>query len=293
MVIPIVDTHIHLYDTSRPGGVPWPRETDPILYRPVLPKDFDKVADANGVTATIVIEASTVLEDNQWVLDLIKHAPGRYIGMVGHLDIGETGFEKNLRQLAKDPRFVGLRLKTRLRGDAFFNDAVWRDFQIMADMGQTLDVLMGKFTLEEVNEIATRTPKLKIMINHVTGHPIDGKPRTAKWLSDVRKVAKHPHVYCKLSGMFQRSVQRPPSLEIDYYRPTLDALWQAFGAERLVYGSNWPVTDRGGTYADYKKVVMDYLEPKGGKAVERVLYKNALEFYGLELNSRARELQTN
>ena len=77
--IPIIDTHIHLYDTTRPEGVPWPPETDKVLYKPILTEHFDKVSDENGVNATVIVEASKWIPDNQWVLDLVKHDPNRYI----------------------------------------------------------------------------------------------------------------------------------------------------------------------------------------------------------------------
>ena len=86
--IPIIDTHIHLYDTTRPEGVPWPPETDKVLYKPILTEHFDKVTDENGVNATVIVEASKWIPDNQWVLDLVKHDPNRYIGLVGSLEIG-------------------------------------------------------------------------------------------------------------------------------------------------------------------------------------------------------------
>ena len=67
--IPVIDTHIHLYDTTRDGGVPWPPPSDQVLYRPTLPKHFDKVTSVNGVKATVIVEASDIVVDNQWVLD--------------------------------------------------------------------------------------------------------------------------------------------------------------------------------------------------------------------------------
>ena len=64
--VPVIDTHIHLYDTAR--KLPWPPKDDQVLYRPVLPKHFDEVAEENGITATVIVEASEWLPDNQWVL---------------------------------------------------------------------------------------------------------------------------------------------------------------------------------------------------------------------------------
>lgn len=280
--IPIVDTHIHLYDTSRPAGVPWPPESDTVLYRPVLPPDFAKECDENGISATVIVEASALLEDNQWILDLVKNQPERYIGLVGSLEIGTPDFASNLKQLSKDPRFVGIRMRERPRGESFFNDAVWRDLELLKDMDQTLDVLMSAFSVQDVYQIAQRIPNLKILMNHVAGANIDGKAVDPDWAKALAKAARNPNVHCKVSGLFQQSHQQPSPTKLAFYKPVLDELWNTFGEDRLIYGSNWPVTMRGGSYASYKAVVMEFLEPKGKRAMEKILAENAYSFYGLK-----------
>ena len=280
--IPIVDTHIHLYDTTRAEGVPWPPESDTVLYRPVLPPDYAKVCEENGITATVIVEASGLLADNQWVLDLVKDDPDRYIGLVGSLEVGTPDFAANLKKLSGDPRYVGIRMRERSRGDGYFNDAVWRDLKLLADLDQTLDVLMFEFSLQDVDMIAQLIPHLKILINHVAGADINGKPVDPVWAKDLALAARNPNVYCKVSGLFQQSHQQPSPVDLAFYKPVLDELWKTFGEDRLVYGSNWPVTDRGGSYASYKAVVMEFLEPKGQTAMEKILAGNAYSFYGLE-----------
>ena len=279
--IPIIDTHIHLYDTTREEGVPWPPKTDHVLYRPILPKDFNAVAKENDITATVIVEASKWVPDNQWVLDLVKHDPKRYIGLVGSLEIGTDGFAGDLKRLSKDKRYVGIRMRERPGGDKFFTDDVWRDLQLLSDMDQTLDVLMFQFSLEDVAMVAERLPKLKILVNHVAGANIEGKSPDPKWIAGVKKAAAHSNVYCKISGLFQQSHRQPSPTGVEFYKSTLDVLTEEFGADRLVYGSNWPVSMRGGRYADYKKVVFDYYAPRGRDTMEKLLYKNALLFYGL------------
>ena len=280
--IPIIDTHIHLYDTSRAEGVPWPPETDKVLYKPILTKDFDRVSDENGVNATVIVEASKWVSDNQWVLDLVKHDPDRYIGLVGSLEIGTPDFKKYLFQLSKDKRYVGIRMRERPGGDSFFeNEAVWADLRLLADMDKTLDVLMFQYSIEDVDMVAKRLPNLKILMNHVAGADIEGKPADTKWVADVQKVAKNPNVYCKISGLFQQSHRQPSPKDASFYKSELDVLLDAFGEERVIYGSNWPVTMRGGTYAEYLAVVKAYFADKPRSAQEKYFYRNALKFYGL------------
>jgi L-fuconolactonase len=279
--IPIIDTHIHLYDTARPTGVPWPPKSDKVLYRPVLPAHFNEVADANGVAATVIVEASGRLSDNQWVLDLVKDDPGRYVGLVGHLSVGTDSFAKNLKDLSEDPRYVGIRIGDLSENPAFLTDAVWRDLELLAAMDQTLDVLLNEGDLEHVATIADRVPNLKILMNHAGGINLDGEALDADWLTAFNKAASYPNVSCKVSGLFQRSGRSPAPKDLTFYEPILDAMWKAFGEDRLIYGSNWPVTMRGGEYSEYKAIVMDYFSPKGRQTLEKLLYRNAQKFYGL------------
>ena len=280
--IPIIDTHIHLYDTTRPEGLPWPPPSDTVLYRPILPADFDKVSDENQITATVIVEASEWIPDNQWVLDLVKHDPHRYIGLVGSLEIGTPEFGEHLETLSKDERYVGIRLRERPRGDRFFQEeAVWKDLALLAEMDQTLDVLMFQFSLDDVDRMAKRLPKLRILINHVAGANIEGQPADTDWVAAVKKVAQNPNVHCKISGLFQQSHRQPSPKDAAFYHPQLDVLWAAFGEDRLIYGSNWPVTMRGGTYGEYLSIVQAYVASKPRAAREKFFYQNALQFYDL------------
>lgn len=277
----ILDTHIHLYDTGRKGGVPWPPPDDDVLYRPTLPPHFDAICRANGVTATVIVEASGLVDDNQWVLDLVKHNPKRYVGVVGNLLVGTPEFAKNLDRFTADSRYVGIRLRERPGGEAFFTQAVWRDLKLLADKGITLDVLLANFDLDDVALIAKRLPKLKILINHLTGLTITGAPADPAWATKVRAAANFPNVYCKVSGIFQRSGRMPAPKNVSYYAPIFEVVWQAFGENRIIYGSNWPVTDRGGEYGDQLATIRAHFAPKGHRVLNKLFWENAAAFYGV------------
>ena len=274
----IIDTHIHLYDTNRSEGVDWPPVTDKVLHRPVLTEHFDEVADRAGIASTVVVEASSRVEDNQWILDLVKHNPDRYLALVGNLPIGADEFPSLLERFSKDSRFVGLRMRDRPGGDAFFNDAVWRDLGLLAEKGLTLDVLIHNFTLDEVTEVAKRLPDLKIMINHLGGLNITHEPFDAAWKQAIEKAAQYENVYCKVSGIFQRAGVKPTPKDRSFYAPVFEVVFEAFGEDRVVYGSNWPVSDRGGRYIEQIKIIQSYFTVD----IHRKLFvKNAMKFYGL------------
>ncbi|SVC13047.1 uncharacterized protein METZ01_LOCUS265901, partial [marine metagenome] len=266
--IPVIDTHIHLYDTTRKGGVPWPKTSDQVLYRPVLPEHYDKVTKANSVTATVIVEASDLVEDNQWILDLVAHNPKHYVGVVGNLPVGTPEFTKHLERFAKDKRYVGIRLRSFAEGVDGFNDAVWRDLKMLSDKGLTLDVLMANFNLDDIVLIAKRLPKLKILINHLTGLIINGVPAQAAWTKKVQAAAQYPNVYCKVSGIFQRSNRMPAPKNVAYYAPIFEVVWEAFGEDRIIYGSNWPVTDRGGEYGEQLAIIHEHFSAKGQGVTE-------------------------
>ena len=289
--LPIIDTHIHLYDTNRPEGVDWPPSTDKVLHRPVLTEQFDEVADRAGIASTVVVEASSRVEDNQWILDLVKHNPNRYLALVGNLPIGTDEFPSLLERFSKDSRFVGLRMRNRPGGDAFFTDAVWRDLALLSEKGLTLDVLIHNFTLDEVTQVAKQLPDLKIMINHLGGLVIKRNFPYTEWEKSIMKAAAQPNVFCKVSGIFERSGTQPVPKERSFYAPVLKTVFKAFGEDRIVYGSNWPVTDRGGSYSEQfgiirSSLISEFMKREDGKnrvsLANKFFHENAVKFYGLD-----------
>ena len=136
----MIDTHIHLYDPTRPQGVPWPAKTDTLLYKPTLPETFAAMVRPLGITGTVVVEASPWVEDNQWVLDLAKEHRV-IVGLVGHLEAGGEGFAANLSRFAKNPLFRGIRLNGGAIGNGMARPGFVQDLERLADAGLMLDAI--------------------------------------------------------------------------------------------------------------------------------------------------------
>ena len=127
----IIDTHTHFYDPTRPGGVPWPAKGSK-LYRTVLPADWLAVASPHGIKETVVVEASLLVEDNQWILNLAAKEKS-IVGFVGHLDPGDE-FATNLKRFAANPIFRGIRWSGNFLLDEAKHDSVLAGAKLLADL---------------------------------------------------------------------------------------------------------------------------------------------------------------
>ena len=276
----IIDTHTHFYDPARPEGVPWPNKNDALLYRTVLPAEFARLTGPLGVTGTVVVEASPWLEDNQWVLDLAAKEP-LLVGMVGNLTPGSDGFAAQLDRFAKNPLFRGLRILGASLGEGLSRKPFVDDLRRLADTDRELDVNGRPDMLPDVARLAREIPKLRIVINHVANARIDGKPPDAAWLSGMRSAAAGENVFCKVSALVESTGRREGDApaDVEYYRPVLDALWQTFGEGRLIYGSNWPVSERFAPYRTVLGIVREYFTARGSTAAKKFFAANAQAAY--------------
>ena len=272
----IIDTHTHFYDPTRPEGVPWPNPNDEVLYRRVMLEDYKTLAVPEGVTGTVVVEASKWLEDNQWILDLAVEE-SFIVGFVGHLE-PITDFEANLNRFSANPLFRGIRLgggHLQAIGDRTFLASIEK----LAAKELTLDLLINPEALLILPTLVEHTPKMRIVINHIAGARISEQPPDPSWVSAIREVARYPNIYCKVSGLAEHTGQIPAPTDVAYYTPTVDVLWDAFGEDRLIYGSNWPVSERFAPYKVVQQIVNDYFSAKGDAVKAKFFWQNAKAAY--------------
>lgn len=278
--VPAIDTHTHFYDPTRPQGVPWPGRDDRLLYRRVLPDDFTRLARPHGVAGTVVVEASPWVEDNAWLLDLAVRYP-TIRGVVGRLLPESDDFGRHLDRFARDRRFRGIRIThDELRQGldrGRFHDAMAR----LAQHDLVLDVNGGPDLPADVARLARRHRDLRVVINHAANVRADGKAVPRAWRRGMAEAAEHRNVACKVSALVEgtgRTAGDAPR-DVAFYLPVLDALWDRFGEDRLLYGSNWPVSERFASYATVFRLVDEYARGKGRAAREKVLARNAAAVY--------------
>jgi len=272
----IIDTHTHFYDPARPQGIPWPPADNELIYRTVLPHHHRALAAAEGVTGTVVVEASAWLDDNQWILDLAARDPW-IVGFIGHIDPGD-GFAERLARFAEHPKFLGIRL-----GGSYFDNlhagTILQDVEELAKNLLALDVLVRGEQIDAVGAVARLFPELRIVIDHIAHVAIDGGEPDAAWQDAMARVAQCRNVYCKVSALPEQAVIQPAPSEPAYYTPTLGALWRIFGEDRVIFGTNWPVSDRAADFATVVAIVRDYVAGLGPEMAAKFWYANGRKAY--------------
>jgi predicted TIM-barrel fold metal-dependent hydrolase len=273
-----IDCHTHFYDPRRPQGVPWPAQGSS-LYRTVLPKHLRALPQALPVTGTVIVEASSWLEDNQWLLDLADEDPF-VVGIVGHLNPGTPAFAGHLKRFAKNRLYRGIRVGQAVVASALKSGDL-SDLKRLSEHDLQLDVNGGPTMPAVVAQLARRLPELRIVVNHIGNVRITKQAPPREWAQGIRAAAGHKHVYCKVSALVEgaaRGGAKAPT-DVAFYRPYLDILWDAFGDNRLIYGSDWPVSERAADYKTQQKIVLDYVNQRGPDASRQFFATNARAAY--------------
>lgn len=280
--IPIIDTHIHLFDPTRPQGVPWPNKNNTVLYQPALPERYRKIAAPLGITGAIEVECSTWLEDNQWVLD-VAAKDTILVGTVGDLEPGQPEFRRQLERFHKNPLFRGIRygnLWGRNLGAELSRPEFISDLKALAEAGLELDTANPNPALiAAVVRLTDQVPDLRVVIDHLPqlNPPADAAARDA-YQADLRELGKRLQVYVKVSEVLRRVDGRVPD-DLNFYRPRLDEIWDVFGQDRLLYASDWPNSDQWAPYPQVLSIVREYFTAKGPAVAEKFFWKNSVAAY--------------
>jgi len=274
-----IDTHIHLFDTEREQGVPWPPKDDPVKYKPTLPSRFRETVEGLHVEGAVAVEASPWVEDNRWLLET-AHTDSIMVGVVGNLEPGTPDFPSLLEELASDSLFKGIR-SGNLWGRDFHagvrSDAYVSDVAQLAEAGLSLDSANPSVgLLEDVLVLTDKVPTLQVVLDHLPKlfPPPD---EAARFTTVLREISQRPNIAVKVSA-----VLRPgEGYDLAVYKDKLDEMWETFGADRVLYGSDWPNSLPLGSYKQVLAIVQEYFATKSPQEQAKYFRENAKRVYRL------------
>lgn len=270
-----MDSHQHFwrYDAAQ---YPWIPPGSP-LQRDWLPHDLAPLLSAAGLDGSIAVQARQTLAESRWLLELADKSPIIH-GVVGWVDLRSERVEEQFAELSRHPKFVGVRHVVQDEPDVNFmlGEEFLRGIALLRRYGLTYDILIFPRQLPAAIELVRRFPQQPFVLDHLAKPAIrDGT--LSPWQEQMRELAQAPNVVCKISGMVTEA--RRDGWKADDFTPYLDAVFDAFGARRLMFGSDWPVCLLAGSYAQVFAIVADYIARLSADEKQAVLDETARAFY--------------
>lgn len=274
-----IDSHQHFWKYS-PTEYPWIGAGMERIAHDFVPADLEAVAGPHEIRGSVAVQARQSAEESRWLLELADANP-IIRGVVGWVDLRSADVADELARFAVHDKFVGVRHVVQDEPDPRFllGDAFVRGLGHLHHFDLVYDLLLYPPQLPAAAELVGRLPEQPFVLDHLA------KPRIktgaiTEWRSDIESLARHENVTCKLSGMVTEAAWRQWQ-QADFV-PYLDVALAAFGPERLMFGSDWPVCLVAGEYAEVVGIVKDFIAALSAAEQEAIWGGTATHVYGLE-----------
>ena len=274
-----IDSHQHFwrYDAARDG---WIKDSMSVLKRDFLPEELEGECKANGIDATIAVQAD---QSEAETLFLLKLAEGskRIAGVVGWVDLRSPRVEERLRFFSQCKKLRGFQHIAQAEPDERFLVSLdfLRGMAQLQEFGFSYDILVYPRQLGAAIELVWQFPEQRFVVDHMAKPEIKAG-RRQPWATHMRTIAQNSNVYCKLSGLVTEADWHHWTLE-DMI-PYLDIVFEAFGPDRLMFGSDWPVCLLAASYRQVKQLIESYVEAHAAEHKQDIFGGNAMRFYGVK-----------
>lgn len=251
------------------------------IRRDYLPEDLKPILEENGVSGTILVQADQSEAETKFLLQ--QGNEHSFIkGVVGWIDLSGHDVEDRLTYHSQYPLFKGVRHTVwDEEGEFMLDSRFQRGISVLEKLGLTYDLLVFDYQLSGAVLLVQKFPQQPFVLDHMGKPQITPDGPSVQWEQFIRKLASNENVYCKLSGMFTET----PGLkwEYAYFLPYLDVVAEAFGPERLMFGSDWPVSLSAATYQNVLSLIRNYFSSFSEVEIRKIMGENAVRFYNLDL----------
>ena len=274
-----IDAHHHFwrYDPVEYGWIP---DEASMLRRDFLPRHLEREIEAAGVSGVVSVQARQTLGETRALLAMARRHDF-ILGVVGWVPLVDSGVAGILERFAEEPRLKACRhvLQEEPDDDYMLGTAFNRGIRALTAAGLVYDILIFERHLPQTIRFVDRHPEQDFVLNHI------GKPRIrdgsfADWNRRIRDLARRPRIRCKMSGLATEAAWGGWTEE--QFLPYLDAVLEAFGPDRLMFGSDWPVSLPAVGYGRWVEIVRRYVSTLAPGERRRILSGTAIETYGLD-----------
>jgi L-fuconolactonase len=276
--IMIIDAHQHFWQ-YHPVKDAWITDDMKVIQEDFLPHHLQPVLQENDVDGCVAVQADQSEAETGFLLDLA--AQHNFIkGVVGWVDLRSDNLSERLEHFSSFEKLKGFRHIVQGEPDPAFilRSDFCNGIQALSKYDFTYDILVYPVQLPAVAAFVQQFPGHRLVIDHMA-KPYCKTGDITEWETHMRAIAQHPHVYCKISGLVTEADWQ--KWEAAHFAPFLDVVLEAFGPERLMFGSDWPVCKLAASYTEVKEIVTDYISRLSTTEKAGIMGGNAIRFYGL------------
>nr|WP_293303360.1 amidohydrolase family protein [Allomuricauda sp.] len=273
-----IDSHQHFWRYN-PSSHAWIDSTMGVLKKDFLPEDLEPLLQNHELDGCVAVQADQSEAETDFLLKCAEEHP--FIkGVVGWLDLCAEDIEEKLQEYSKNPLLKGLRHIVQDEPDDYFmlRPEFLRGVSLLEKYGLTYDILIFPKHLSSALELVKLFPNQPFVVDHIAKPKINGKIEPC-WEHYMNQLGQQDHVYCKASGMVTEAKWGKWS-KSDFI-PYLDVVFQSFGAERIMFGSDWPVCLLSAEYKQVNCILTQYLTKYPRESRKQVMGLTAEKFYKL------------
>jgi L-fuconolactonase len=271
-----IDSHQHFWEYNA-QEYSWIDDNMAVLRRDFLPENLKAELEPVNLHGSIAVQARQTIDETRWLLELAENNPV-VLGVIGWVDLRSPNLAAQLDEFCNHPKFVGVRHVVQDEPDDRF--LLKPDF--IAGLKEVearklvYDLLVFPKQLPAAIELVAQFPNMRFVLDHIA-KPAIKEQKLQLWQDDISILAGFPNVYCKVSGMVTEADWQ--NWKQEDFKPYLDIIFKAFGPERLMFGSDWPVCTMAGKYKQVFGLVDNYLAEQSPEVKEAIFGENARKVY--------------
>lgn len=273
-----IDAHQHFW-IYNPIRDLWIDENIKVLRSNFLPEDLYPLIHEEGVDGTIAVQADQSEEETNFLLELAEKNPW-ILGVVGWIDLKNKNSEKRIEHFSQFKKLKGFRHIVQAEPDENFmlGEEFQRGISFLKHFNLTYDILIYPNQIPAAVKLTEKHPEQKFILDHIAKPKIKSKI-IEPWTSGIKELAANKNVFCKISGLITEADHK--NWKPDDIYPYLDAVFESFGYDRLLFGSDWPVCLLAGSYNRVKNLIENYLRSSSLEDKEKIFGKNVQIFYDI------------
>lgn len=273
----VIDTHVHFWKFDKKRDT-WITDNMKVLREDYLPSKLLGTLTRNGVDGCVAVQADQSELETHFLVELAK-SHSFIKGVVGWVDLRAENVGERLHYFSQYPSIKGYRHIVQSEPDDFLlREDFQRGISMLREYGLSYDILIYPNQLRSAIEFVGRFPDQPFVLDHCAKPDIRNK-KIDEWKSSIKELATNQNLYCKLSGLITEADWKTWSAG-DFY-PYLDVVFDAFGIDRLMFGSDHPVILVAGMYVQWKSLLEKYMENFPEEEKEKIFGSNAIRFYRL------------